>query len=188
MVDITQRKQVEEQFQETEAQFRALVEHIPAVTYRQALDGDPEHFYISPQVQDLFGYTVEEWTWTPNFWLDHIHPDDREHVAEADLETDRTGEPVDLEYRLRRSDGEYVWVHDQATFVRRRAGLDFWQGFMLDITERKRAEEALREAETEYRTLVERLPAVTYREGIIATAEALYLSPQVEATVRLHGG
>ena len=181
MLDVTEQKRSEERLREAEAKYRALVEHIPAVTYRQTPDGDPEQFYVSPQVQDLFGHSVEDWTWTPNFWIDHIHPDDRERVAEADLETDRTGEPVDLEYRLRRADGEHVWVHDQATFVRQEGGLGFWQGFMMDISERKRAEEALREAEAEYRTLVERLPALTYREGIVASEQELFLSPQVRA-------
>jgi PAS domain S-box-containing protein len=179
MIDITLRKQVEEQLQKTEAQFRALVEHIPAVTYRQALDGNPEQFYISPQVGQMFGYTPEQWAWTPNFWYDRIHPDDLPRVVEIDQATDETAEPFDEEYRFRRADGEYVWVHDQATAVPLEGGPPFWQGFIQGITERKRAEEALREAEAQFRALVEHIPAVTYREGIVATAETLYLSPQV---------
>jgi PAS domain S-box-containing protein len=180
MIDITERKHAEEQLRETEAEFRALVEHIPAVPYRQTVDGDPAHFYIGPQVREVFGYTPQEWNWTPNFWEDRIHPDDRARVNENDLETDRTHEPFSLEYRMRRADGEYIWVQDQASYVEQDDGPDFWQGFIQDITQRKRAEEQLREAEAVYRALVERLPAVTYREGIVATAETLYLSPQVE--------
>jgi PAS domain S-box-containing protein len=160
MLDVTEQKQTEARFREAEATYRALVEHIPAVTYRQTTDGDPEHFYVSPQVQEVFGYTTQEWTWTPNFWLDHVHPDDREWIADADLQTDRTGEPVDLEYRFQRSDGEYVWVHDQAVLVRREGGPDFWQGFIQDVTERKAGEERLEHALQVERDAAERLRAL----------------------------
>ena len=139
-----QVREAEEQLGSAESKYRALVENIPAITYRQTLEGDPELFYISPQVEAAFGYTLEEWARTPDFWMDRIHPDDRPRVQEADVETDRTGEPFDLEYRFRRADGEYVWIHDQATMVRDADGRPgFWQGFMLDVTGRKLAEEQL---------------------------------------------
>jgi PAS domain S-box-containing protein len=140
-------REAEEQLRAAESKYRALVENIPAITYRQTIDGDPELFYISPQVREVFGYAPEEWTWTTDFWIDHIHPDDEERVRAADLQTDRTGEPFDLEYRLQRADGRYAWVHDKATIVRDEHGNpSFWQGFMLDITERKLAEERLEHA------------------------------------------
>ena len=139
-----QVREAEEQLGSAESKYRALVENIPAITYRQTLEGDPELFYISPQVEAAFGYTLEEWARTPDFWMDRIHPDDRPRVQEADVQTDRTGEPFDLEYRFRRADGEYVWIHDQATMVRDADGRPgFWQGFMLNVTGRKLAEEQL---------------------------------------------
>ncbi len=74
MVDITEAKMAEARLREAEEQFRALVEHLPAVTYREALVATPEDFYISPQVTEVFGYSPEEWTWTPRFWSDRVHP------------------------------------------------------------------------------------------------------------------
>ena len=182
MVDITERKQAEAQAQRTEARFRALVEHIPAVSYREAIDANPEDFYVSPQVQDVFGYTVDEWTWTPSFWRDRVHPEDRASVLEIDAATNESWEPYSAEYRFRRADGSYVWVHDQATLIGDE-GSRFWQGFLLDITERKEAEQALAEAEERYRTLVEQVPAVIYTQVIEAdgSTNTIYISPQQEA-------
>lgn len=146
MIDITEQKKAEEQLREAESRFRALVEHIPAVTYRETLDANPEDFYISPQVETVFGHAPKEWTWTPGFWREHLHPQDRDRVVEADRHANETGEPFHQEYRLRTADSSYVWVSDQATLVTIDEGTPYWQGFMLDITERKQAEEQLEHA------------------------------------------
>ena len=187
MIDISEQKRTEERVRAAESRFRALVEHIPAVTYREAIDANPEDFYISPQVQTVFGYTPQEWTWTPNFWLDRIHPDDVERVSAADRRTNEAGEPYEEEYRFRRADGSYVWVHEQATLVAEEDGPGFWQGFMLDITERMRAEEALQRAETRYRALVEEVPAAMYTQVIgeddPSVSRTVYISPQAEALI-----
>jgi PAS domain S-box-containing protein len=184
MVDITERKRAEDQVREAEERYRVLVENIPAVTYRESLEADPELFYVSPQVERVFGYAPELWTWTPGFWLDHIHPDDRQRVAEADRLTNETGEPFSIEYRFRRADGTYVWLQDQATLVGSGDEARFWQGFMLDITERKQAEDALAGAEARYRALVEQVPVVIYTQAIVegdpTVTNTIYISPRTE--------
>ncbi len=179
LIDITESKRAEQQVREAEARYRDLVEHIPAVTYRESLEADPELFYVSPQISVIFGYTPQEWTWTPGFWRDHIHPDDRDRIMAIDQETNETGGPFTVEYRFRRADGTYAWIQDQATLVGPEHGMRFWQGFMLDVTERREAEAALAEAEARYRGVVENIPAVTYRESATPDPDLLYLSPQV---------
>ena len=84
------------------------------------------------------------------------HPDDRDRVVAVDQETNRTGRPFVAEYRFLKADGTYLWIHDESTLVRRPDGSGFWQGFMLDITERKEAEDRLAETEERFRLLVER--------------------------------
>ena len=138
MLDITDQKRAQQDLREADERYRAVVEHIPAVVYTEAPDADPAKFYISPQVTDLFGYTAEEWTWTTDFWRDRIHPDDAETVVAADERSNETLEAYTLDYRFRHRDGHWVWVRDEATFVPELDGEGFWQGFMLDITERKR--------------------------------------------------
>jgi PAS domain S-box-containing protein len=178
MVDITERKEAEEHLHRTQERLQALIEHIPAVVYIESPEGDPHRFYISPQVERIFGYTAEEWTFTPDFWLDHLHPEDRGRVEALDEATDRDRTVYASDYRLRRADGEYVWVHDVAVFVATTDGDGFWQGFMFDITERKIAEERLLAAERVFRATVEHLPAVIYREDPHADGQPFYISPQ----------
>jgi PAS domain S-box-containing protein len=166
LVDITSRRRIEEQLRSAEERYRALVEHIPAVVYVETPEGDAERFYISPQVEAVFGYPAEEWRWTTDFWLDHVHPDDRPRVTSDDERTNVERAQFLFEYRFLAADGGWRWVHDEATFLEGPDGGGFWQGFMLDITERKRVEEQLRDAELKFRTIVEQNEAIFYTQEI----------------------
>jgi PAS domain S-box-containing protein len=179
LVDITQQKAAEQGLRDADARFRAVVEHIPAVVYTESPDADPAKFYISPQVQTLFGFTPQEWTWTAGFWADHLHPDDRESALRRDAEADRTHEPYAGEFRFLTADGRWLWVHDEASFVVEPDGEGFWQGFMLDITARKEAEDQLREAELKFRTIVEQNQAIFYTQEIDETNPAVSLTTYI---------
>jgi PAS domain S-box-containing protein len=163
MLDVTRRMRAEERLRAAESRFRALVEHIPAVVYMETPDGDPDRFYLSPQVRTVFGWSEDEWRWTPGFWIDHVHPDDRERVMAVDGHSNRTKEPYSIDYRFRSKDHDWLWIHDEAIFLSTPDG-EFWQGFLLDITERKRAEEQLRETERKFRTIVEQNRATFYTQ------------------------
>jgi PAS domain S-box-containing protein len=166
MVDVTEQKETEERLRQAEERYRVLVEHIPAVVYVEAPDGDPHDFYISPQVERVFGYTADTWTWTPDFWLGIIHPDDLHRVTRVDRHSNETKADYSMEYRLRTADGRWVWVRDEATFLEQPEGPGFWQGFLLDVTERKEAEGRLVEAEEKFRTIVEQNQAIFYTQAI----------------------
>ena len=143
MLDITERKEAEEQARVARERLEALVDNIPAIVYTETPREDPYGLYLSAYVETLLGYSLQEWTAPDDFWEDHLHPDDRAvTVAEAER-TDRTLEPYAATYRLRAADGRWVWVHDTAAFVPDDDG-GFWQGFMFDVTERMEAEERLR--------------------------------------------
>ncbi len=188
MVDITERKEAEARLREAEEVFRTVVEHLPAVTYREALDPavDAEYFYISPRSTEVFGYTPSEWSGTEHFWVEHLHPEDRDRVLALDQRTNRSREPFVAEYRFRKADGSYVWIHDEATLLQPPDGEAFWQGFLLDITLRKDAESALAETEERYRLLVERSPVSIYVQDIdqkTGGSVTTYLSPANETLI-----
>jgi PAS domain S-box-containing protein len=181
MIDITERMETEERLRQAQDQLQALIDHMPAVVYVESQDEDIEKLWISPTVEQLFGYSAEEWMSTPDFWVDRVHPDDRSAIRDYDERSNRDLEPFVAEYRFRRADGEYVWLHDEAVLVPSADGPGIWQGFLFDITAQKRAEEQVRSTERLFRATVENLPAVIYREGMGAQIEDFYVSPQIEA-------
>jgi PAS domain S-box-containing protein len=143
------RGALEEELRETVAKFRTLVEQIPAVVYIDPLD-PPEpvaSLYVSPQVEQLLGVSQEQTLNDREWWLRLVHPEDRDRVLAASHESDRTGDPFGVEYRVCTADGRTVWLHDQSTVVRSDEGAPlFWQGVMMDITDQKKAEDDLRHA------------------------------------------
>jgi PAS domain S-box-containing protein len=166
MVDVTEQKEAEELLRHAQERYRVLVEHIPAVVYVESMDGSSDEFYISPQVREVFGYDPEEWRWTDGFWERRIHPDDRDRVLGVDESTNESGRDYSIEYRFRTADGAWAWIHDEAVFVEQPGGPGYWQGFLLDITERRESEDRLREAEEKFRTIVEQSQAVFYTQEI----------------------
>ena len=103
--------------------------------------------YVSPRIEALLGYSPEEWLTTPDMWLQLVHPDDCDRVQATLDNALATKQPFQLECRLLARDGQYVWIENQAALMRDEMGVDqYWQGFMVDITERKRAEAELRAA------------------------------------------
>jgi len=128
-----------------EARYRSLVEQIPAVTFMAALDDDVREFYVSPQIEVLLGYSQEEWLSNPFLWYRQLHPDDRERCHLEFARGCRTGGPFRAEFRALTRAGEIVWVRGEARIVRDDRGHPlFLQGVAYDITESKRAEEAVR--------------------------------------------
>ncbi len=144
-LDITALKEAEEQLRQAEARYRTLVENIPAVTYLETSDPNPVAFYMSPQVEAMLGYTPEDFR-DPTFWDAHIHPDDREEAVAREAHSNATGEPYACEYRMIAADGRTVWIRDEAVLARDEGRPSYWQGVLLDITERKRAEAELQES------------------------------------------
>jgi len=141
----TGREEIERRLGNAEARYRALVEHIPVVTYVDAADEVSSAVYMSPQVEAMLGYAPEEWLVDREFFVKLLHPEDRERVLAENKRTNESGKPFEAEYRLIARDGRTVWVHDEAVLVKDERGRPlFWQGVMTDMTERKALEERLR--------------------------------------------
>jgi PAS domain S-box-containing protein len=141
--ELQERRRAEGALQDAELRYRTLVEHLPLATYISPVDTSVGNLYVSPQVEELLGYPADDWLHNPELLLQTVHPDDLERLL-ADAERLRTtGVPVRSEYRYRAADGRTVWVLDETNLVRDEDGTPLWvQGFLLDITERKSAEES----------------------------------------------
>src|SRR5690554_3054786 len=129
---------------QAEAQYRMLVEQIPAITYVVSLENPTETLYISPQVENILGYAPQEWMSQKGIWGSHLHPDDRFRVLDEYHKMVNEGIPYRLEYRLYNRHGEIRWIQDAGNIVKDSTGTAlFLQGIMVDITELKQTEAAL---------------------------------------------
>src|SRR5262249_28952683 len=180
MIDVTERREAEDELRLARERLEGPNAHIPASVYRESDDEDPAKFFVSPQVERIVGFTPAEWTWTDDFWVDHLHPDDRERVMAIDAESGRTHQPYSIEYRFRRADGAYVWLQEESVFLQPHGGQGAWQGLLLDVTARKEAEGQLRARDLGPSPTAEPLPAILYREPADGPLTGdLYVSPQV---------
>jgi diguanylate cyclase (GGDEF)-like protein/PAS domain S-box-containing protein len=142
--DVTDRKLAEQRFREAQSRYRTLVEQLPLAIYIDALDEGATSLYNSPKNAEITGYTHEEWLADPDLFAKIVHPDEREAVL-AGFEAARlTGDPFAADYRIIRPDGTTVWLHDESVVVRDDHGTPLYrQGYLLDISRRKEAEERL---------------------------------------------
>ncbi|MEX2421298.1 MAG: PAS domain-containing protein, partial [Actinomycetota bacterium] len=177
----SRRKRAEAERLEAEEQFRTLVETVPAITY---IDRGPEGhtgFFVSPQLQEILGYTPQQWLASDDFWHDHIHEEDRTRVVSAWERSIATHEPFNAEYRMMRADGSLAWISERSNVLPATDEHDFQiQGVLFDITDSHDAKEALVRAEARYRKLVESMPVAPYVENRDASPEGFYMSPQIE--------
>ncbi|MBF0121880.1 MAG: PAS domain S-box protein [Candidatus Omnitrophica bacterium] len=150
--DITERKKTEEALRESEAHYRSLVEGVPGIVY--AYSEKRGGAYYSSRVTDILGYTPEQLCAQPMLWHDSIHPDDLPRVEQAIREAG-TGKLFVIEYRIRDARGDWHWFADYSFAIRIDTVGIMAEGFVLDITERKKAEEALRESESRFRQIAE---------------------------------
>jgi len=177
--DIAEKTKAQEQLKIAETKYRTLVEQVPVVIYLDPIEDSDTSMYVSPQIADLVGCAPDEWRDNPEFWREVIHPDDYDEIM-VDY-----SDPFIKEYRLITRDGRTLWVRDEASIVYDEQGNAlFRQGIMMDITEQKRIEQALRENEARYRKLTDNMTDLiieTDQSGVIQ-----YASPSFETLLKIH--
>src|SRR5437667_2525654 len=172
--DVSERRQAEAQLRKMEARYRTLVEGIPAVTFMAALDEGVNELYVSPQIEELLGFSQTEWLENPVLWYTQLHPDDRGRWHAEFARTCATGEPFRSVYRFVSRSGRQVWVHGEAHVVRDEDGQPlFLQGVAFDITGIKQAEEDLKALNlTLEERVVERTAVAEQRSEELARSNA----------------
>lgn len=139
--DISDRKFAQEALLKTQEQLQSLLAYSPAVIYSACATGDYATTFISDNLKPLLGYSPEEFLENSSFWIDHLHPEDKDFVLQ-EMSRLLELEHHAYEYRFRHQDGTYRWMYDELRVVRDETDqiLEI-VGSMVDITGRKHAEE-----------------------------------------------
>jgi PAS domain S-box-containing protein len=173
--DISQRKQAEEGLRESEARYRRLAENASDVIYRIRLSPSLAFEYVSPAIIKMTGYTPEEHYRDPNMANRIVHPEDRHIVEKLRKTPPPAGVPIVV--RWIRKDGKIIWTERQNIPIYDDGNLVATEGIIRDITDRKKAEKALKDSEEKYRALVDQSiqGLLVFQEG-----KLVYASPAAE--------
>ena len=160
-----------------------IIDKSPAILFRRKADDKSTLVYVSDNIRQM-GYTAEEFLSGRIHFKDIVHPDDMERLgAEIQEYAEKDVEEYTQVYRLLTKDGDVCWVEDQTSVERDAAGNKTYnQGILVDITERRLAEEKLRKSEEKFRRIVE-----TAGEGFLLMDENLRIVDVNDAYCKLLG-
>ncbi len=170
------RKKDETEKQRLEQRYQELVEGLDAIVW-EADFKTTQFTYVNAYAEKLLGYPLSQWLSEPTFWHDHIHPEDRERTVSSCREASLRGENHVCEYRTIAADGRAVWLRDVITVELADGKPVLLKGVMVDITDRKLAEEALKREQN----LFTQGPAVVFRWVAEEGWPVEYVSSNVKA-------
>lgn len=174
---VVKLKQKEKVLGKSKEKYHSLVNNIPDALWTTDSNGNTT--FISPNIQKIYGYKPEEiYEQGDRLWFGRIHTDDVEKVKDAYKVLFDKGIQFDTEYRIKRKDGKWIWLHDRSIVTYEKGGVVYADGILADITEQKKREKELRDSEERYRTLFQGAA-----EGIIVadieTMKFKYVNPAI---------
>jgi PAS domain S-box-containing protein len=174
--DITERKIREQKLREnreklekSKKQYKKLAESAHAILWEYDILND-NWDYVAPQVETILGYKPKEWT-DLEFWVNHVHPEDRQWAKDYCLECSKQGQDHVFEYRFFKKSGEIAWIRDEVNVEMKDEKPVKIRGLIIDVTQRKEKEKELEEKKEELQASNQQLEA--YNQEIIAMNEEL---------------
>lgn len=162
--EVTELRRAEAAQQQAETLMSEIVSTVHAIVWRR--DAVSNRFtFVSKQAEAILGYPAQRWINEPNFWLDHMHKDDREKVLFTFRRAIRKGLTFECEFRMIAADGRTVWLREIANIVSGNGRPEELAGVTLDVTERKEALFRLRESEARFRRLADTAPVLIWMSG-----------------------
>lgn len=161
ILEITAEREAQQELAKAKNKYQGLVQAINGIVW----EANYETFiftYISPQAERILGFPLHEWYKNANFWVNQIHPDDREKAVSYCVEQARINDNYNFEYRMIAKNGQVVWIRDVVSVIRENNKPSMLRGIMVDITEQKNIDTKLRESN-------ERFELAT-----LATRDAIY--------------
>lgn len=141
--------------------YKTLLESTRAIPW--GIDWQTKQFtYIGPQIEDLLGWTQDSWQ-SAQDWIDRIHPDYRDEIANYCICQSENGVDHEADYPALTKNGGYIWIRDVVHVIRKEGETTELVGFMFDISERKKLENELIEAN-------KKLETYSYQDGLTGIA------------------
>lgn len=167
--EIARRAEIEREVRESEEKFRSLFDHVPVGLYRTNPKGDI--LEVNPALSEMLGYSLGELVSTVKASDLFVHPEERVR-EQGYLEKD--GVVVGFEMQMRRKDGGVIWVRDSVRAVTDSQGkVLYYEGSLVDITERKRVEEALEQRAGELQALYETSLEINAQPDLVTTLHSI---------------
>ncbi|WP_164974477.1 PAS domain S-box protein [Flavobacterium amnicola] len=132
---------------ESEQRFKLLANNIPGTVYLSQDNDKFTKLYVNDEIENLTGYTKEDFLENRIFLVDLVHPDDTQMVIDLNKNSLKQRKPFHLTYRLRRKNGEYIWVEEFGDAVIKDDKVEFLEGIIFDITEKKEVENEIKARE-----------------------------------------
>lgn len=142
VIDITESKEAQALIAKSQERFKSLIDTIDGIVWEYNLETMSSSF-ISKKVEDILGYTVEDYKGSPTFWEDHIYPEDLEFALGISTIVNKKYTNHDYEYRMVTKQGKVIWIRDIVNFVFENGKPIMSRGIMIDITIMKEAEKDL---------------------------------------------
>ncbi len=172
------RREMEGALRSSQERLAFLLTATPAIIYSTQAGGEYNTTFISENVREVLGYEPQSFLEDPGFWIENLHPEDRDRAQEALGELDSRS-TVTREYRFRHRNGSYRWMHDVARLTRDNSGRPMEMvGYWIDVTEGRVMQSNLSESEGRYRLIAENTSDVIWLFDMVAGCFT-YVSPSV---------
>lgn len=158
--DITHSKLAENKLEEAKKKYQSLVKNIPGITYRCKLDKNWTMVFMSDAIQEISGYHARDFINSQiRSYESIIHPDDKNYVNISIYKAIAEKKCWDIEYRIRKKNGEDSWVQERGNIIKDEESKEIYlDGFILDINDKKKAEEEFKKSQDRYKYISEHSP------------------------------